>query len=216
MLDQRISKLIEYIKTIKKVKDENAKIKRQKQIDEKFKSTVSQYEKYVKLYIHAKNSLGFSLSNDALSILKDIVKCLNEVVINNQAQEKGVNNAAILLNSLVDATKREWKEFYHETTSGIRNTLHLFQSIKPEEVGMCISKLNSAQMWEQASLKSLDDLKLGVQSAKKFIAHNSDERVTAFLMKIYSGTARLSDLTPEVMAWIDKEKLAERITISFK
>lgn len=216
MLNQRINTLINQIKIIKDNSSFLENQNRQKQVDNKYKIVVQEFNYLINQYIMMVHVIDFKLCDESVDQIREITLILNEVIKDGQAQEKLVNSASNKLVNLKIKVKNEWIYYYQKLTTGIISSLNIFKNVKPEEVNRYLDDLNTAQTWESANEIHVSKLKHSIDEAKVFIEKNSDNNINEFLNKIHSGRAKLSDITPEVYKWIREENLEDKILIKFK
>lgn len=119
----------------------------------------------------------------------------------------------------VDAQMREkWKTYVQERTRETLNVLHLSLGLfdDPQSTKNVINGLHEVlRIWPLHSNTpaNLDEL---MKQAGEIIAQlQLDDKTQAFLEKMLSGEARVSDMTPDILTWLQNNHYAQNLTLGF-
>ena len=79
------------------------------------------------------------------------------------------------------------------------------------------NKIKKAATWN-TSVENLNYLKQGIQEANQILTEidlDENSPILAFLRLVSEGNATILNLTDDILAWIKKENLAEKLFINF-
>ena len=187
----------------------------QRRTDEKYRALVKRVALISSAVYYAQDVLAFSVTEALQSDLVSLIENLRNAVHDGAADQECVVREEKHMQAIQTALKREWSKYYPVYTGATLKTLDIIHDINAAEVESCVSDLRAAKGWT-ADLPALTCLKSAKERAEKLIRSlGMSTDVEAFLAQMSSGQATLADLGADVLAWIQKEKLAGKIRLSF-
>ena len=187
----------------------------QRRTDEKYRALVKRVALISSAVYYAQNALAFPVTEALQSDLVSLIENLRNAVHDGAADQECVVREEKHMQAIQTALKREWSKYYPVYTGATLKTLDIIHDINAAEVEACVSDLRAAKEWT-ADLPALTCLKNAKERAEKLIRSlGMSADVEAFLAQMSSGQATLADLGADVLAWIQKEKLAGKIRLSF-
>ena len=150
----------------------------------------------------------------------DLIACINDC--GNGVSEKQLTMEAVrLLKSKGDAftaqIKIVWWDATQKYSDGPKGYLSMIGGLsndpkRAKELAENISKTVSGD----PSIKAINSLVSDVAEAKQITEQFSlNPKIELFLKKVSSQGATVSDLTPEVLAWLQEKKLTSKLKIRF-
>ena len=120
---------------------------------------------------------------------------------------------------LEEDLKMSWTHYVRNKNQDIIGLLERLQNIvsNPQEIKQLIVELKKFEnKWPVNSI-SLNRYHEHLSSAKKVITDmNASKGVQEFIEKVASNRATLDDLTDEVISWLRKQQLTNKLIIKFK
>lgn len=151
--------------------------------------------------------------NDLLACINDCGKGLSEMKLTMEAVR--------LLKSKGDAftaqIKIVWRDATQKYSDGSKGYLSMIGGLsndpkRAKELAENISKTISGN----PSIKAINSLVSDVAEANQITEQFSlNPKIELFLQKVSSQGATVSDLTPEVLAWLQEKKLTSKLKIRF-
>lgn len=219
MLVDTLNEAIIDMKTVHELETASADTKKQATANYNFKQLIGSLQQMVNELILAVDNSEFIPSANVLSGFKSFLTACDKVVqagVANNATTQFVSSESKKLYAVMG---QEWSEYYTKSTSNILGLIETVKGILPDEnkATYATNKIKKAGAWN-TSVENLNYLKQGIQEANQiFTEIDLDENspILAFLKLVSEGNATMVDLTDDILAWIKKENLAEKLYINF-
>ena len=98
----------------------------------------------------------------------DVLKKLDESTATGLASGDETKKAEDLFKSLQVDLKKDWQKQYADLTGSTLSTLDAVSGIEPDKVAVCSTKIQAAEMWNNA-LDQFKNLQVGLADAEKLI-----------------------------------------------
>lgn len=218
-----IQKLDETVATIQKYKESNER--------------QTKYQEYLKAYNHLLNvAPTCQFIGDSFAVLHNrdqefFSNCEVDIILStireiqtgfttgsNPPGIPKINNLSNQLDEMAIFVKDEWKTYLGNETKRLIDALQAVESLvdDPTDIRTVIKKTRDLEtVWpiKAINVDSMDALKK--QADLIMTGLNVTEEVQAFLNLVIAGQARLSDVTPTIMEWLDKNNLGKNLGIKF-
>lgn len=219
-------------RSIKKMKHmdivENAAMDAEKKAknDADYRTVVEDFSNIVSKLHKAVTTMDYMVTSEAVQCLEDCMDKLNEAVT------VGVVDADTLASARQQITRRvnpnlakEWKAYHQMKTKSSLSKLDTLGNLAGSPNMIASIKANIAGGAEWAGLTFSDD---GVHTRLSLLKESIDQideleeklnlsdDIKAFIVKVTNKKARLADVTPSILEWIEKEGLDDKFVINFK
>ena len=219
-------------RSIKKMKHmdivENAAMDAEKKAknDADYRTVVEDFSNIVSKLHKAVTTMDYMVTSEAVQCLEDCMDKLNEAVT------VGVVDADTLASARQQITRRvnpnlakEWKAYHQMKTKSSLSKLDTLGNLAGSPNMIASIKANIARGAEWAGLAFSDD---GVHTRLSLLKESIDQideleeklnlsdDIKAFIVKVTNKKARLADVTPSILEWIEKEGLDDKFVINFK
>lgn len=117
-----------------------------------------------------------------------------------------------------DQLKQAWQHYVDDSSGHSRGALDSIKGILDDtsKIDDLFSKLNKIKNQWPVSKQTIEDLTTTIYDAMQIIKKlNADAEVQKFLELVSARKARLSDLKPEILQWLQQNKLTKNLEISF-
>lgn len=218
--------------SIKKMKQmdivENAALDAEKKAknDADYSTVVVDFSNTVnKLHLVVK-TMDYTVTSETIQYLEESMNKLNEVVTTGVVDEDVLSNVRQQINRKVNPNlAKEWKAYHQKKTKISISKLDTLGNLagSPDMIASIKANISNGSEWAglslsddgvhtrlsllKASMDKIDDLEENL---------NLSDEVKAFIIKVTSRKARVSDVSEDIMNWIKKENLDDRFVISFK
>lgn len=219
MLIDTLNECIIDMKNVHELETASADTKKQETADYNFKELVARLKKMVEEVKIAVENSDFRPSVAVVNELKSFFSSCDKIVQAGAANNVTTRFISVESNKLYTAIGQEWVEYYTKTTSNILGLIETVKGILPDEnkATYAINKIKKAANWN-TTIDNYNYLKQGMDEASRILNEiDLDEAspILAFLKLVSEGNATILDLTDEILAWIKKEKLADKMFINF-
>ena len=211
--------------TTKDMQDLQRKINIQKNQDEqsatdnKFRVVLVQLDKMIDAIEFLHYNMNVDSYDEILSNSESTLTILEESIENGVAEKEKVDSADKNYKAIQAELKKMWTKQFNLLTAFTLGTLNVIQGINPEKVSACISRIQTAKIWDN-NLNQLQDMKSAIDEAEKLIdSLGLDEEIKTFLSKIRNGKATLEDIfsaDDKIINWIKKENLQGKMYVSLR
>lgn len=226
MLINDIKKTIKDLKKLDTLESAAQDAEKRVKNDNDFSTLVFNFTTSVLIVSETSKQLGFKLSAETLKSIEEGIQKIEEVISSSVVNEIELANTKQHINKKVTPNLlKEWKEFYAKQTAGLFAKLSSMGSLvqDPNQIAIIKQNLNNGSDWSGLLLKDdgihtrLDLLTEGISEVDQ-LEHglNLSEEIKDFIVKVISGKAKVTDLTPNIIDWMVKENLTDKFTINFK
>lgn len=216
MILDLLNRKIKEMKELRRLEAIRANKAQQDATDAKYQSYINDVHKTVEALHLANDLLHFGISTELKTQIEGLLLQNQEITKSGFADKDVLSSAQASFRSLNTGLKKEWDNHFSNITATTISTLKVISAIDNSKVSQCISDIDSAKFWSDDK-SVLKKLKTALDDASNLInSLNLDEGIIAFLTKMNTGRATLSDLDETVLRWIKQEELESRIKLTFK
>lgn len=218
--------------SIKKMKQmdmvENAALDAEKKAknDTDYRTVVEDFSNTVNKLHQAVETMDYTITCDTVQSLEE---CMNKL---NEAIAAGIVDADILTAARQQISRKvnpnlskEWKAFHKNKTKSSLSKLDTLGNLagSPDMIASIRANISGGSEW--AGLSLCDDgahtrlslLKAAIDKIDELEKNlNLSDEIKAFIAKVTSRRARITDISPTIIEWIQKENLDEKFVINFK
>ncbi len=214
MIADTIHSLIKRMKNIRTLEEIKSNNEQQQKADERYRSLVNDVSEFIRAYAFAKDRLSFTPSEGLESDVKDILSQLKELVAGGIVDIESAKDVQKRYTRLKSQMRTEWETYYSSFTPTIE-TLRVIEGIDAVRVKKCLADIQLAETWS-TNKPSLERLAKALDDSRKLIGElDLDDDIIKFLQKMTSGKARVSDLSYDLILWMKKEKIEDKVSLSF-
>ena len=122
------------------------------------------------------------------------------------------------INNYKKQLKRLWEEYVNEKTSEIINTLKNIKMLfsNPREIKKLIKKTDELKnKWplKETDLNKLEEI--SKEGNKIINSLNVNNEIQNFLNLVSNGDAQISDLSPQIIEWLENNNFDDKLKITF-
>lgn len=226
MLIDEMSKTIKALKKLNMVEAAAQDAEKKAKNDKDYSSLVTDFTMSTIKVSETKKRLEFGITAETKQCLEESLTTLEGVIESSVVDEGELANAKTVVNrKLNPALSKEWKEFHVKKTGGVSAKIASIGGLVSDanQITSIKTKIVESQDWSQLHLNGsygntrLLSLCEGIDQANKLEQGlNLSPEVSNFVSLVTFGRAKVTDVTPEVLAWIVQEKMVDKFTISFK
>lgn len=215
MIFEKIERRIKEMKELRRLEGIKANQAQQEATDIRYRALVGQINGYIDVLSYVQDQLQFVLADNIKTDFSELLIKLNDAVNIGYADKDTVSSAETDFKSIQISVKRDWTKHFATLTSTTTNTLKVIRGIDPDKAANCIADIKAAEVW--VSYKNVFvSLKTAIENADSLIKSLTlDQEIIQFLTSMTVGTATIADLNENVLAWIQKESLKDKIKLSF-
>lgn len=219
MLIDTLNECIIDMKTVHEMETASADTKKQAAADYNFKQLIVSLKNTVENINIAVENSDFIPSANVVSALKSFLGACDKVVQAGAANNATTQYISVEAKKLDAIISQEWSVYFSEVTSNILGLLDIIKGILEDETKAtyAANKIKKAALWS-SSIENYNYLKQGLEEANQVLKEidlAEDSPILAFLKLVSEGNATIIDLTDEILAWIKKEEIADKMFISF-
>lgn len=206
----KIKKYSQHMESAKKI-DEKIKIK------EHFSREIDNIDKIVnQLYLTVNNS-NFICSDNIKCSLKLILENGSNLIENNNVTLDKIVPIRSKIRNIQDSIANEWTIYYNGEIKEINEVLDLAMKFSNFDINSISKDILAAKDWnENKDVNKVVTMMRSIEKANLIIEKlDLNDNILIFLRKLIQRRASIDDLTEEVITWIKKEKLENRIKITF-
>lgn len=218
--------------SIKKMKHmdivENAALDAQKKVknDADYRTVVEDFFNTVNKLRQAVDVIDYTITGETMQSIEECMEKLDEVVTAGVVDADILTSARQQINRKVNPNlAKEWKAFHQKKTKNSLSKLDTLGNLadSPEMIATIRENIGRGSEW--AGLSLCDDgthtrltlLKSAIDKINELEENlNLSEEIKAFIVKVTNRKARITDISPAIIEWIQKESLNEKFVISFK
>lgn len=218
MLTDTLNKCIMDMKAVQEMENVSSDTKKQAAADFNFQKLVASLKQTVIEVELAVDNSDFKPSSSIVSSLKNFISLCDRIVqvgAANTSTTQFISNESKKLNT---ALGQEWYIFYSNLTSNMLNLLGIIKNILQDDkkVIYAANKIKKAANWN-STVDNYNYLKQGMDEANlilKDLDLEENSEILTFLKLVSEGNATILNLTDDVLAWVKKENLADKLFIN--
>lgn len=219
MLIDTLNECIIDMKAVWEMETFSADSKKQAAADYDFKQLVIRLKQMTDEVNLAVENSDFRPSANVVRALKIFLGACDKVVQAGAANNATTRYIESESNKLYAVIKQEWDAYYSKATADILSFLDIVNGIASDEskAAYASNKIKKAAAWN-TTIDNYNHLKQGIAEAGKIyddLALDKNPEILAFLKLVSKGNATVMNLTDEILAWIKKENLADKMFIKF-
>lgn len=219
MLIDTLNECIVDMRVVKEKETVSADTKKQALADYNFKQLVLTLKQMIDEVNLAVENSDFVPSANVVGALKSFLNSCDKVVQEGAANSATTQYISAESKKLYVVIGQEWVSYYESATTNILSLLNTVKGIIPDEnmATYSANKIKKAANWNK-TIENYDYLKQGISEADKILDElglEEDSEILSFLKLVSDGKATIMDLTDDILEWIKKENLADKIYISF-
>lgn len=219
MLTDTLNACIIDMKAVKEMETASVDTKKQADANYAFRQIVQELQKTTTALKAAVYNSGFKPSMSVVYALKSYLAVCDKVV--NEGAASASTNDFISRESkkVTNSIITEWSAYYQKSTANIISLLETVKGIIPDskKATYAINKIRKASNWN-TSPDAYVSMKQGLDDADiilKSLDLEEDSEVLAFLKLVGEGSATVQNLTEEILVWLKKEGIEDKLAISF-
>ena len=215
MLIGILDKKIKELKDLRQREERRDNKAAQDALDQKFKVLTGQIHQLMAALQYSKDNMGFRLSDEILVSLEALLSEQKGAVRLDYADKDAVLKVETDLKAIQGNVKKEWSKKYTALTGPTIGTLKVIAGIDTEKVSACLEGIAKGETWT-ANINDLQTMKKNLADAESLISGlGLDSQIIAFLQKMNSGKATVTDLDDKVLNWLRTEALDKKVKLSF-
>jgi hypothetical protein len=219
MLTDTLNACIIDMKTVKELETVSADTKKQANANYAFKQIVQELQTTTMALKNAVEIAGFKPSITIVNAMKGYLAACNKVVTGGAANASTNDFIRSESKKVTASITDEWADFYKKSTANVISLLETVRGIVPDssKTTYAINKIRKASNWSISSdtyssmMQGLGD----ADSILKDLDLDEDSEVLTFLKRVGEGSATILDLTAEILEWLRKEGIEDKLAISF-
>lgn len=220
MLIDTLNECIIDIKAVQEMENISLDTKKQAAADFNFKQLVASLKQIIVDVELAVDNSDFIPSINIVSSLKSFVSSCDKIVQVGAANTLATQYISNESKKVSVVLGQEWALFYSKLTSNMLNLLDLIKNILRDEkkATYAANKIKKAVNWN-STVDNYNYLKQGMEEASlilKDLDLEEDSEIWEFLKLVSEGNATVLNLTDDVLAWIKKENLANKLFLNLK
>lgn len=215
MMIDVLSRRIKDMKILRQREERRDNKVAQDALDNRFKVLTTQINYLMEALQYTKVNMRFQLSESVLNDLENLLTEHKNVIREGFAEKEAINQSEANYKSVQQSIKKEWSKHYSALTSATISTLQVISGIDSEHVSKCMEGIAKGSTWT-TSIGDYKTMEKSLLDAKALINElGLDQQIIAFLQKMNSGKATVTDLDDKVLQWLKTESLERRVKLSF-
>lgn len=218
--------------SIKKMKQmdmvENAALDAEKKAknDANYRTVVDDFSNTVNKLHQAVVTMDYAITCDTAHSLEECMDKLDETIATGIVDADVLTAVRQQISRKVNPNlAREWKEFHQKKTKSSLSKLDTLGNLADSSDMIASIRANISGGGEWADLSLRDDgvhtrlslLKTAIDKIDKLEKDlNLSDEIRAFIVKVTNRRARITDVSPVIIEWIQKEGLDDKFVISFR
>lgn len=218
MLLEDLKKCISDMEELQQLEQAFKDSQKQEKADTLYVANVTENDKVVKQIEAMRKYVTFIPSADLIAQLKSLLAHSQECVTTGFAQEQRIKTLQNETKNVKALVTGEWSTFFAEVSDKRVSMLTTVKEITSdkEKTGYAITKIKNGAILSFESSDRVRLLRDGITEADKILVGlGLNDDVMNFLKKVSEGSATINDLTDEIIAWINYEKLTGKFRVGF-
>ena len=216
-INERLNQSINQLKRLHALESRKKNQVQQAINDNRFQELVRQVTQLCCAVHYAQFTFSFPYQPQA--ILVGILGDLQTAASKGSVDEDSISLSTRKVKPIQDQVKKEWEKHYPNLVGAVISTLQIIQKIDPVPVTKCLIDIQNSAVWQNdgSDILRLKTLNTALTNSSTIIERlGLDQEITTFLTKVARKTATLNDLSDDILSWIRKEELSDKIIVSFK
>jgi hypothetical protein len=202
------------MKTIRSLEEIKANNDQRQKADVSYRLLVREVSDFVRAYVFSRSQLSFNPSETLTNEIEGIPPKLKEMITNGFVDIEMAKDVKSRFTRVKTQMRKEWALHYSSYTPTIE-TLHVIEGIDADMVDKCLSDIQETETWT-TNCSALERLSKALSESKSLIGElELDDDIIKFLQKMTSGEARVSDLNYDLILWMKKEGIEDKVRLSF-
>lgn len=158
------------------------------------------------------------LTKDQLDDLNRWINTCGEKTSNYSLSSADVSALKSVLNTCQVSAEQIWKASAAEKANGAYNSLNSLKELLPNRTNTedLLRRLASSKSGLPKSSRAVNEFVSDVQSAQQLVSRlKLDKEIEAFIGKVLTQKATLTDLNPHILDWIKSNHLTDKLKIRF-
>lgn len=218
--------------SIKKMKQmdavENAVLDAEKKAKNEadYRTVVEDFSNTVNKLHQAVDTMDYTITGETVQSIEECMEKLDEVITSGVVDADTLTSARQQINRRVTPNlSKEWKVYHQKKTKSSLSKLDTLGNLAGSPDMIAEIKENIAVSSEWAGLSLCDDgthtrlslLKSAIDKIDELEQNlNLSDEIKAFIVKVTNRKARITDISPAIVEWVQKESLSEKFMIIFK
>lgn len=226
MLMDSLSKSIKNMKQMDIVENAALDAEIKAKNDSDYMTVVKDFSKTVDKLQQTIKQMDYSITGETAQCLEDSLDRLSETITAGMVDADTLSSARQQINRKLNPNlAKEWKAFHQKKTKVSISKLDTLGSLagSPDTIDSIRASISNGSEWAGLSLSDdgahtrLSLLKAAMDKIDELEENlNLSDEIKAFIVKVTSKKARVSDVSEAIIEWIKKENLDDRFVISFK
>lgn len=194
--------------------------------DSDYRTVVDDFSKTVNKLHQTVKTMDYMITSETVQCLEESLNKLSEAVTAGVVDADTLSSARQQINRKLNPNlTKEWKAFHQKKTKVSISKLDTLGNLagSPDLVAAIRADISIGYEWTGLSLSDdgthtrLSLLKAAIDRIDELEENlNLSDEIKAFIVKVTSKKARVSDVSEAIIDWIMKENLDDRFVISFK
>ena len=214
MLMDSLSKSIKDMKQMVIIENAAHDAEKKAKNDSDYRTVVDDFSKTVNKLHQTVKTMDYMITSETVQCLEESLNKLSEAVTAGVVDADTLSSARQQINRKLNPNlTKEWKAFHRKKTKAgspdLVAAIRADISIGYEWTGLSLSDdgTHTRLSLLKAAIDRIDELEENL---------NLSDEIKAFIVKVTSKKARVSDVSEAIIDWIMKENLDDRFVISFK
>ena len=226
MLMDSLSKSIKDMKQMVIIENAAHDAEKKAKNDSDYRTVVDDFSKTVNKLHQTVKTMDYMITSETVQCLEESLNKLSEAVTAGVVDADTLSSARQQINRKLNPNlTKEWKAFHQKKTKVSISKLDTLGNLagSPDLVAAIRADISIGYEWTGLSLSDdgthtrLSLLKAAIDRIDELEENlNLSDEIKAFIVKVTSKKARVSDVSEAIIDWIMKENLDDRFVISFK
>ena len=226
MLMDSLSKSIKDMKQMVIIENAAHDAEKKAKNDSDYRTVVDDFSKTVNKLHQTVKTMDYMITSETVQCLEESLNKLSEAVTAGVVDADTLSSARQQINRKLNPNlTKEWKAFHQKKTKVSISNLDTLGNLagSPDLVAAIRADISIGYEWTGLSLSDdgthtrLSLLKAAIDRIDELEENlNLSDEIKAFIVKVTSKKARVSDVSEAIIDWIMKENLDDRFVISFK
>ena len=215
LLVDKINEKTSIIKTFSQNEAAAKKSAEQKKIDSSYRETINSVKKLTSEVVNNCQESNFMISDSIKNQFSELMDlCLNSTN-KGRVEVFDTNSIVSKVKEVRSSLQYEWERYYAEETASVEEVLAVIKGLANVNVSNLLLKMKAAKNWNTDVNVVIDMMDAIKQANTQIESMKLTDTTVEFLKKVIDKKATLEDLTEEVVVWLKKEGIMNKVKISF-